>query len=169
MTDSRVKLKKSAVPGKTPLAADLQHGEIAINYADGRLFYKDINNNIDIIKSAASGASAEVGLNPPAAPSPGLLWYDRRSGSLKIYYADDNSSQWVTVYTGVALPNDTRDSAVDFPATPTLNQLYTQSGKTWKWDSSSWTPYNLVELNMLASNTIDYINDTSIVNAILLG
>lgn len=169
MTDSRVKLKKSAVPGKVPLAADLQHGEIAINYADGRLYYKDVNNNIDIVKSAASGSSADVQATAPTNPNPGQLWFDTRSAALKIYYADGSSTQWVTVYTGIALPNATRDSAIDFPLSPALNDFYSQDGKTWQWDSSSWIPYNLVELNMLASSTIEHIDNTSIVYAIALG
>lgn len=28
--------------------------------------------------------------------------------------------------------------ALNFPATPTLNQLYTSGTKTWKWDGTSW-------------------------------
>lgn len=43
---SRIKLKKSSVPGKVPLATDLEYGELAINYADGRLYYKSAENEI---------------------------------------------------------------------------------------------------------------------------
>lgn len=43
---SRIKLKKSSVPGKVPLVGDLEYGEIAINYADGRLYYKSADNQI---------------------------------------------------------------------------------------------------------------------------
>lgn len=43
---SRIKLKKSSVPGKVPLAADLEYGELAINYADGKLYYKSAENEI---------------------------------------------------------------------------------------------------------------------------
>jgi hypothetical protein len=28
--------------------------------------------------------------------------------------------------------------AVDFPSSPTLNQTYTDSGKTWSWNGSGW-------------------------------
>ena len=49
MSDNTViQLKKSADTGNTPASANLAYGELAINYADGKLFYK---NNLDQIKS----------------------------------------------------------------------------------------------------------------------
>jgi hypothetical protein len=39
-----ITLKKSATPSQAPAA--LAEGEIAINYADGKLFYKNISNSI---------------------------------------------------------------------------------------------------------------------------
>ena len=41
-----VKLKKSSVSGKIPQSADLDYGELALNYADGKLFFKDSSNAI---------------------------------------------------------------------------------------------------------------------------
>lgn len=43
-----IQLKKSADTGNTPTAANLAYGELALNYTDGKLFYK---NNLDQIKS----------------------------------------------------------------------------------------------------------------------
>ena len=41
MSDNTViQLKKSGQTGNTPLLVDLQYGELAINYSDGKLFYK---------------------------------------------------------------------------------------------------------------------------------
>ena len=49
-----IKLKKSSVAGKVPVDSDLAHGELAINFQDGKLFYKDASNNIKaFIDSAA--------------------------------------------------------------------------------------------------------------------
>ena len=36
-----IKLKRSSVAGRVPTTSDLELGEIAINTADGKLFYKD--------------------------------------------------------------------------------------------------------------------------------
>ena len=33
---------------------------------------------------------------------------------------------------------------VDFPANPTLNQLYTFSGRTWRWNGSAWDAVGVV-------------------------
>lgn len=41
-----IKLKKSSVSGKVPLIGDIEYGELALNYADGRLFYKNTTNDI---------------------------------------------------------------------------------------------------------------------------
>lgn len=46
MSNAAIKLKKSSVVGKAPIAGDIDYGEVAINYADGRLYYKDASNNI---------------------------------------------------------------------------------------------------------------------------
>lgn len=29
--------------------------------------------------------------------------------------------------------------AINFPLSPTLNQIYTYSGKTWKWNGYAWS------------------------------
>lgn len=41
-----IKLKKSSVSSNAPGTGDLQYGEVAINYADGRLYYKNSSNVI---------------------------------------------------------------------------------------------------------------------------
>lgn len=43
-----IQLKKSGDSGNTPVTANLEYGELAINYADGKLFYK---NDLDQLKS----------------------------------------------------------------------------------------------------------------------
>ena len=39
-----IKLKNSGTSSNTP--SSLEHGELAINYADGKIFYKNSSNNI---------------------------------------------------------------------------------------------------------------------------
>lgn len=43
---AKVLLKKSSVSSNVPGTGDLDYGEIAINYADGRLYYKNSSNEI---------------------------------------------------------------------------------------------------------------------------
>lgn len=57
-----IKLKKSAVPGKIPQIDSLTHGELAINYSDGILYYKTDSNVIKSFKSNVSTIShSELG------------------------------------------------------------------------------------------------------------
>jgi hypothetical protein len=43
---AKVLLKKSSVANNVPAPGDLEYGEVAINYADGRLYYKTSSNEI---------------------------------------------------------------------------------------------------------------------------
>lgn len=57
---STLKLKKSSVVGKVPLTTDLDYGELAINYSDGKLFYKKADNTIAEISGAGGGGGSSV-------------------------------------------------------------------------------------------------------------
>jgi hypothetical protein len=43
---NKIILKKSSVAAKVPLTTDLDYGELALNYADGKLYYKNSSNTI---------------------------------------------------------------------------------------------------------------------------
>ena len=81
-----IRLKKSSVTGKEPLASDLEYGELALNYADGVLYYKN-NNNI-IANISGGGATADSDAPSGATLRAGDLWWDAVNGRLKIYYDD---------------------------------------------------------------------------------
>ena len=46
-----IKHKKSSVAAKVPLTTDLAYGELAINYADEKIYFK---NSSDVIKEFTS-------------------------------------------------------------------------------------------------------------------
>jgi len=51
-----VTLKRSSVAGKIPQTSDLTYGEVALNFADGRLYFRNSNDQIEFFeKSAESG------------------------------------------------------------------------------------------------------------------
>jgi hypothetical protein len=54
MANTVIQLKKSAVPTAQPNAGSLANGELAINYADGKLFYKDSSGLIQQISSGGN-------------------------------------------------------------------------------------------------------------------
>ena len=59
---TKIKLKKSSVSSQAPGTSDLDYGEVAINYTDGRLYYKNSSNVIknfidsDLIKTRIDDA-----------------------------------------------------------------------------------------------------------------
>lgn len=53
-------LKKSSVSGRTPNSSDLKHGEVALNFTDGRLYYKTSANAISFFGDKGSFDSATV-------------------------------------------------------------------------------------------------------------
>lgn len=55
MANTVIALKKSATPGSTPSA--LANGELAINFADGKLFYKNTAGQIAEISGAGGGGN----------------------------------------------------------------------------------------------------------------
>lgn len=48
---NRLLIKRSSTANSVPTAGDLDYGEIAINYRDGNLFFKDVSNAIQTIAS----------------------------------------------------------------------------------------------------------------------
>lgn len=52
---NQIKLKNSAVAAKTPLLTDLVYGEVALNYADGKIYYKRSDNTIQSISGGGGG------------------------------------------------------------------------------------------------------------------
>lgn len=53
---NKIVLKKSSVVGKEPLITDLEYGELALNYADGRLYFKTADNQIDSFATGGGGS-----------------------------------------------------------------------------------------------------------------
>jgi len=45
-TTPKVLLKRSSQAGRVPAAGDLDYGELALNFADGKIYYKDNTNTI---------------------------------------------------------------------------------------------------------------------------
>lgn len=82
---ANIKLKRSSVTGKIPTDSDLSYGELALNYADGKLYYKNTSNDI----ASISGGGAETdSAAPTSALQDGSLWWDAINGKLKIYYEE---------------------------------------------------------------------------------
>lgn len=102
---NKIVLKKSSVAGKVPQPADLDYGELAINYADGLIYYKDASNSIQSISSGSgsSGGSLTVSDTAPSEPSNGDEWIDIADGTKYTYINDGDSSQWVELEADIVI------------------------------------------------------------------
>ena len=125
---STIKLKKSSVAAKVPQVADLAYGELALNYADGKLYFKNSSNEIvnfndsaqtvDLVLNTINKGLDYVDLNADsAAPAyaEGRLYYSDEYKALT--YRNDISDvslqvgleEWIRVYndTGSTITNGT--------------------------------------------------------------
>jgi hypothetical protein len=57
---STIILKKSSIVGRIPLATDLTYGELALNYADGLLYYKNASNTVTSVTAVSSIQRAQT-------------------------------------------------------------------------------------------------------------
>lgn len=81
-----IKLKKSSNTGNAPDPSSLEYGELAINYADGKLFYRTNNNTLSYFSSYENTASAswqKINSNTNAV-SGSLLLVDSSLGSFTV-------------------------------------------------------------------------------------
>lgn len=75
-----VQLYRSATAAATPTAGNLADGELAINTADGKLFYKDSGGVVQTL-ATASGATGDV-VGPASSTNDGLVAFNGTTGKL---------------------------------------------------------------------------------------
>ena len=108
-------------------------------------------------------AKASVGDNPPPSPTPGDMWWKSDEGSLKIYYADVDTNQWVDA-SPVGDPFENVYASVAFFPGANINEgafAYSQATNAMYFsNATSWTSQRLVTTN--SSTTSDF--DTLLAN-----
>lgn len=121
MANTTIQLKKSATPSATP--ASLANGELAINYADGKLFYKAANGTIlSISGTGAGGGSGNLSNSFSTINANGtLIVSDSPTTILTLL-----SANGITI-TGDAI-NDKVTIGYDLPAINATSQTFTANG-----------------------------------------
>jgi hypothetical protein len=61
MSNTTIKLKNSGVTGNIPV--DLEHGELALNYADSRIYYKNSDGVITYVSTSGGGSDSFATIN----------------------------------------------------------------------------------------------------------
>jgi hypothetical protein len=123
---NQIILKKSSVGSKVPLTTDLAYGELALNYADGKLYFKNSSNDISYLGSS----SATETLSNKTLSSPVL------AGTLSVNGSVGNSGQ-VLMSTGSGVqwssPNAGQLATLSDVnlAAPKTQQVLTYNGTQW--------------------------------------
>ena len=110
---NQIILKKSSVGAKVPVAGDLAYGELALNYADGKLYFKDSSNEIQFLGSS----SATETLSNKSLTSPSL------SGTVTLTSTTLLSINGTTGNTGQYLARGPTGLSWSNPPSPALSNL----------------------------------------------
>lgn len=84
---SQVILKKSSVATRVPAPGDLVYGELALNYTDGKLYYKTNANNIAVLNTNNTAPTATYTRNTFTATAGQTIFSVTYTvGYLEVYY-----------------------------------------------------------------------------------
>ena len=110
MADNRVIVKKSSVASQVPTSSDLVYGELAVNYTDGRIYFKDSSNNIDFFEQVNSFQNIDVSGQTTLTADGGsdTLTFVEGDG---ISITTDGATNKVTIEASGSSGNDFVDSA----------------------------------------------------------
>lgn len=127
-----IQLYNSATPSAAPTAGNLAAGELAINTADGKLFYKDSGGVVQVIATTA-GASGDV-VGPASATNNNLAAFDGTTGKLikqaaTVTVAQGGTGATTFTANNVLLGNGTSSFQVVAPGTN--GNVLTSNGTTW--------------------------------------
>ena len=155
-------LKRSSVAGKAPVTANLQYGELSINYTDGALYYLTSQNTINSFLSNGSSFtsnifsanSATIGgmyLSGPLRDSTGNIG---TSGQVLASFGT-SGVQWITKNTGaLSALSDVQLSA------PATQQVLTFNGTQWVNSDSNATVASAIFAS--SQTDIGQVNDNNI-------
>jgi len=60
---TQIQLTRSGTPGAQPIATEMELGELALNYADGKLYFKNDSNNIEQLNSTYNNSGQKIFVN----------------------------------------------------------------------------------------------------------
>jgi len=126
-----IALKNSGSTGNTPTALNLAYGELAINYADGKLFYRTSTDSLGIYSIVVPGVNKDVIFNDSGVYgySAGLT-FDKATANLTatnmVTTADLNLNNQTNITVGSYTTANTTQVVVDtFPVASYRTARYT--------------------------------------------
>lgn len=162
-----IQLYHSTTATNTPLPGDLVDGELAINTADEKLYFKNSGGTVKLLASSA-GASGNV-VGPASAVDGDLVAFDGVTGKLIKQAATVSVSQGGTGATSltsnnVLLGNGT--SALQVVAPGASGNVLTSNGTTWTSaapsSSGGFSSVSVIGVNTSAANKVLYVFTASL-------
>jgi hypothetical protein len=117
--ETTIALKNSGISGNTPSATDLAYGEFAINYADGKLFYRTPADTLASYVLSVAGINKDVIFNDSGVYGTSAnLTFDKATANLYVgglvntntLKLDNQSSITTGTYTTTSISTVTVDS-----------------------------------------------------------
>ena len=117
MANTKLKLKKSSVAGRIPVAGDLEYGELAINYRDGKLYYKDNANAVQAFTDSDNIVTQITNLSLNSSDVTNLIDSDYVQARVASGVIGDANTVILNEYTG-----DSSTSTFALTHSPTTDQ-----------------------------------------------
>ena len=95
-----IRIKRSAVPGKRPTTDQLQLGELALNFYDGKVFFKQQQNNTGI-----GTRLVEIGAGSVSTPGK-TLFVTSEGNDLNSGLNEVNAKETIKSAVAAAVPGD---------------------------------------------------------------
>jgi len=135
---NQIILKKSSVGAKVPTTSDLVYGELALNYADGKLYFKDSSNTIQHLgSSTATETLSNKTLTSPVLTTPTLTSASASNltltGTLTLGSSAGTAGQHLaSTGTGVQWEDNKLTNLEDINlSSPQTQQVLTYNGTQW--------------------------------------
>jgi len=170
---NQIILKKSSVGAKVPVAGDLTYGELALNYADGKLYFKNSSNQIqsftnDSTTVTLAGTQTLSNKTLAGATLTGALIASGTTGTNgQVLVTTGSGVQWVT------RNNATLSALTDTSiSNPVAQQVLKYNGSVWinanndQAVASAVFATSQADLGAVTDNVLAFSEDLGFVNDI---
>ena len=145
-----IQLKRSAISGNTVTSTDINYGELAINYADGKLFYRKIDDTIGTIYTPNVYSTVNVNSTLLIPTTPSEILSLQPSGSITLT---------ANTITDTVIIGETLSGNVIMNTGGTITGDLTVTGETKQKDSSLYS--GNTSLATVSQTTIDSFSASS--------
>ena len=157
-----IALKNSGTTGNSPAATDLAYGEFAINYADGKLFYRTASDTLGSYILSVSGIDKDVLFNDSGVygTSAGLT-FDKASANLAISNTVTTTTTNYNNQSYITVGNHTTSST----SKVTVDSFSTSAYRTAKYTMqiTSGTVYHSEEITIIHDGTTPRIVEYGVI------